>query len=467
MQFAKPCLQLGALLIALAALAAPPAARPAHAADSERTIVSGGITREFILHVPDKAPVGPKPLIIALHGAWQPAGVMQRYLDLDKIADREGFVVAYPKGLNLLWNDGRATVAGIMPIIYPRDDGRFVLDVLATLESEGLADPSRAYLMGFSNGGFLTAYVACRYANRFAAYATMMMTVPVGNGESCKPERPVPILMMNGTYDPIVPMFGRPTPGARLMSASESAALFARIDGCDTPEETRGPSARIVRWNNCAPGSAVAFYEVAGGHQPPAQSIGAGDALAALLLGPRRSGLDAPEEIWSFFTRFTNPPALPADATMMAEAPTPGPAAPGATAYAGSAAPAIVPTTATPVMASAVPAGRVLTTASAPASAPIVRNPDTFATAWQGIAPTAHEAPALPQTAVSPAMPTLHQPLAAGAPQPLPTHFVATDTQSGPAAGQPAAAQIALVPLPPPSPLRRRAVSTQQALSGD
>lgn len=445
MQLAKPCLQLGALLIALAATLAGPLARPAHAADSERTITSGGIEREFILHIPDNAPPGPKPLIIALHGAWQPAGVMKRYLDLDKVADREGIVVAYPKGLNLLWNDGRATVAGIMPIIYPRDDGRFVLDVLSTLEGEGLVDPSRAYLMGFSNGGFLTAYVACRYSNRFAAFATMMMTVPVGYNESCKPERPVPILMMNGTYDPIVPMFGRPTPGARLMSAAESAALFARIDGCAPPEEARAPNTRILRWNKCAPGAAVAFYEIAGGHQPPAQSVGAGDALAAVLLGPRRSGLDAPEEIWSFFSRFS----FPAQAALVAAGGATG--TPPA-AYAAPAAPQLLATTAAPVLASATPVAARPAAVPASAASAIARNPDSFATAWQGIAPAAGEAPAPLQVAA----PALHQPLASGATQPLPAQFIA--------AGEPvsiAPAQVALVPLPPPSPLRSRTGSTQ------
>ncbi len=75
--------------------------------------------------------------------------------------------------------------------------------------------------------------------------------------------------MMNGTYDPIVPMFGRPTPGARLMSATDSANLFARINGCGDPVQEPAKNARIVRWNDCAGGSAVAFYQVEGGHQPP------------------------------------------------------------------------------------------------------------------------------------------------------------------------------------------------------
>ncbi|MBB3771034.1 polyhydroxybutyrate depolymerase [Angulomicrobium tetraedrale] len=417
MHFAKPCLLLFAFVASLAALAATPATAqesPGRAVqDGERTITSGGLKREFILHVPKNAAPGPKPVVIALHGALQPASIMQRYLDLDAVADREGFVVAYPKGMNLLWNDGRSTVAGFLPILYPRDDGRFVLDVLATLEAEGIADPNRAFLMGFSNGGFLTAFIACRYAEHFKAFATMMMTVPVGYNESCKPARPVPILIMNGTYDPIVPMFGRQTPGARLMSASESAELFARIDGCAPPQASTAPSARILRWDNCASGSAVAFYEIAGGHQPPAQSTGAGDALAAVILGPRRSGLDAPQEIWSFFKRFD---VAPTEGAVMADA-----AAPGAPASGTVAIPLVTPGAA-PVMATSVPGARSsaysATASHANGGAPILRNPSSPANAWQGIASTDDDA-------------------------------------------APAGARVALVPLPPPSPLRQRSTSAQ------
>ncbi|WP_248310386.1 PHB depolymerase family esterase [Bosea sp. 117] len=306
---------------------APPAAAAVEAprnASEERVISVGGLKREFILHLPKNAAPGPWPLVIALHGAWQPASVFRSYLDLDEIADREGFAVAYPRGLNLLWNDGRGSVAGIMPIIQKRDDAAFILAVLDALAAEAIADPNRSYLMGFSNGAFLTAFIACRHAERFAAYATMMMTAPVSYAETCRPARPIPILMMNGSYDPIVPTFGRPTPGAKLMSATESAELFARIDGCGTPQAAAGPSARILRWDDCAQGSAVHFYEIEGGHQPPARTVGPMDALAGLVLGPRRKGLDAPEEIWAFFRRYGTVPSAIA-----------GPVEPAATAIHG------------------------------------------------------------------------------------------------------------------------------------
>lgn len=389
MRFAKPCFLLSALLLALSALTSPLAAQ-------ERSIVVDGIRRAYILHIPRDLPEGPRPLVIALHGALQPAGTMQRYLDLDAVADREGFIVAYPKGMNLLWNDGRSSIAGFIPLLQKRDDAHFVVSVLDKLVADGMVDPSRAYLMGFSNGGFLTAFMACRNADRFAAFATMMMTVPIGYSESCKPARPVPILMMNGTYDPIVPMFGRPTPGARLMSADSSALLFARLNGCATPVATQAPNTRIIRWNECKDGAAVAYYRIAGGHQPPSTSTGAMDALAAVVLGPRRSGLDAPEEIWKFFKRFGGPPPTIEPSSALALAPQGHPA------------------------------------------------PQTFQAAAPMASTTAsstHVAPAPTQIAIS--APMSLRPTAA------PAAYAVTPVAS------------ASVPLPPPSPLRRKAASVE------
>ncbi|QFR33546.1 PHB depolymerase family esterase [Ancylobacter sp. TS-1] len=454
MHFAKPSVLIGALILSACALLAGTGDARAQARraapDTERTVASGGLNREYILHMPRGAAAspGPRPLVIALHGALQPAGMMQRYLDLDAVADREGFVVAYPKGLNLLWNDGRSSIAGFIPLLYKRDDGRFIVDLLDRLVAEGIADPSRVYLMGFSNGGFLTAYIACRYADRFQAYATLMMTVPVGYSDSCRPSRPIPILLMNGTYDPIVPMFGRPTPGARLMSANATAALFARLDGCAKPEISSAPHARITRWKRCAPGGEVAYYEVAGGHQPPSQSTGAVDALASVLLGPRSSGLDAPEEIWSFFKRYGGPSAAPvAPETVIAGRPAQPATAPVASTSAAPTPPA------RPALALASTTGAKPAPLSGPA--PILRNPDSPATAWQGIVPTTPGAPVAAQAAV----PALHRPLVAGAPMPLQSDFVRAGT--APAAAASARTTVAMVPLPPPSPLRRRAASVQ------
>ncbi|WP_428031769.1 alpha/beta hydrolase family esterase [Ancylobacter sp.] len=453
MHFAKPSCLLGALLGLFVAFAAPATPAAAQSQDSVRTLASGGLTREYILHLPKNAPPGPRPLVIAVHGALQPAGMMQRYLDLDAVADREGFVVAYPKGLNLLWNDGRSSIAGFIPLLQKRDDGKFMVDLLDALAAEGIADPARAYLMGFSNGGFLTAFVACRYADRFQAYAAMMMTVPVGYSESCRPSKPVPILLMNGTYDPIVPMFGRPTPGARLMSADATAALFARLDGCSAPEQTTAPHARITRWNNCAPGGAVAYYEIAGGHQPPSQSTDAVDALASVLLGPRRSGLDAPEEIWSFFTRFGGTAPAPAvEIAGRTQVPFPTPATP-----------------ASPAPASPAPASTALSLAptppapSSPNARPILSQPTSLADAWQGIVPATAEAGGAGTPAPAAAS-SLNRPLAPGAPMPLHAGFVPAGTGQAAAATRLAQIPAALpveVPLPPPSPLRGRAASVQ------
>ena len=62
-----------------------------------RTIEHDGATRSFILHVPtDVKPNG--PLIMVMHGYMGSAGEIMDYSGFNAIADREGFIVAYPEG---------------------------------------------------------------------------------------------------------------------------------------------------------------------------------------------------------------------------------------------------------------------------------------------------------------------------------------------------------------------------------
>lgn len=62
----------------------------------------------------------------------------------------------------------------------------------------------RIYTTGFSNGGMLSHMLACKMADVFAASAPSSgaLTIPVAQ---CTPSRPIPIYMINGTSDPLVP----------------------------------------------------------------------------------------------------------------------------------------------------------------------------------------------------------------------------------------------------------------------
>ena len=70
------------------------------------------------------------------------------------------------------------------------------------------ADPKRIYVTGVSNGGAMTMTLVCERADLFAAAASVIMNFTDEFADACHPSRPVPMLMMNGTADPLIPYEG-------------------------------------------------------------------------------------------------------------------------------------------------------------------------------------------------------------------------------------------------------------------
>src|SRR5215813_13926156 len=177
------------------------AARRLPAGDSKRKIQVGDATREYALHVPagisDERRV---PLLLVFHGGGGHAWSMPKFTHFDEIADQKDFVVAYPESLNKSWNDTRG--------LSPADDVAFIRALIDDLERQLPIDPSRVYATGISNGGFFSNRLACDLSDKIAAIASVAATMPTTLPEQCHPARPISVLYMNGTKDPLVPFNG-------------------------------------------------------------------------------------------------------------------------------------------------------------------------------------------------------------------------------------------------------------------
>lgn len=283
-------------------------------ADELHSLISGGQNRNYIVHTPPGwQPNMPGPVVVALHGMLQSEEGMNSYLGLNEVADREGFAVVYPHGLGNAWKDGRAPQLRMTFWSPPSDDVEFLSKLVATLTEKRFADPSRVYLMGISNGGYMVYRMACERPEMFAAFATLSATVPSYYVNSCKPGRPVPVLMMNGTADMIVPYYGNGLPGSMsLLPVTQTAKLFAKINGCDKPQEapvpshsSNGTSVSLIYWSNCTERAAVLLFRVnGGGHQAPSIGEGRVTPMGLQMLGLRNHDVDAAEEVWAFFRHF-------------------------------------------------------------------------------------------------------------------------------------------------------------------
>lgn len=278
----------------------------------EEEIESGGRTRSFLYRLPPGHTTELYwPLVVALHGRFGQGDDAEKLGHLSALADREGFVVAYPDGFRRSWNDLR----GLTPASrHDVDDVGFVRDLIDWFVRTKGVDPKRVYVTGMSNGGFMTLRIACELSDRIAAAGVVTATMPDVPSERCRPARPVPIAFVNGTEDPLVDDEGA-DPGLRggppLLSSEKTRERWAALNGCaaDEPLDTRridlvDDGTAIVRTahGKCAAGADVVLYSVqGGGHTWP----GGVQYLPASVIGKTSRDLDASEELWGFFRQRT------------------------------------------------------------------------------------------------------------------------------------------------------------------
>jgi polyhydroxybutyrate depolymerase len=293
------------------------AARAPGGGPGYESLMLKGVVRTFMRFTPNAVLMGGKrsPVVFALHGGKGTAAQLQSYLGLNAVAEKEGFLVVYPQGIENVWNDGRKSSITGDKYIQNVDDVGFLNALADALVAQGVADPKRMYIAGLSNGGFMTLNLACEGNTRFAAFGAVIASMPAAAQATCKPDRPTPVVMINGTDDALIRMDGAP---GRLGIAGNlpppaAAEVFAGLAGCKTAIETALPprdpndktSIQQRVWNGCGAGSGVEFFTVkGGGHQSPTTHKASGGVFLDMFLGPRSTNLDTAETIWGFFKRF-------------------------------------------------------------------------------------------------------------------------------------------------------------------
>jgi polyhydroxybutyrate depolymerase len=163
----------------------------------------------------------------------------------------------------------------------------------------------------------MTMTLVCKRADLFAAAASVVMNLTEQSANPCRPSRPVPMLMMNGTADPLIPYNGgRGTSRFAVdgfWSAEKTLGFWRKANGCDakttatdladTDTTDRSTVTRID--SNCPAGRDVVLYRVNdGGHRMPGALDARFPRLANTFLGPQNHDIDGAETIWAFFKKF-------------------------------------------------------------------------------------------------------------------------------------------------------------------
>jgi len=287
---------LTALLVAGGLAGAPASANPV---DPPGTVTFGGLQRTYLLHVPPglRQPAG---LVINLHGAGMNGPQQAGLTGYNAVADRYGFVVAYPDGIDASWADGRGAS---IPDRQGVDDVGFLATLIERLSRDFGIAPGRAFVTGMSAGAFMANRLVCDRADLVSAAAPVAGTL--GAGLPCAPSRPVSVMAVHGTADPVVPFEGGPMVGrggaSDILSAPALAERWREINRCPGPlvddPATTGDIDEMSAVG-CAGGTEVVLVRInGGGHTWPTGRF----ALPAAVVGPTNFAMDASGASGQFF----------------------------------------------------------------------------------------------------------------------------------------------------------------------
>ena len=286
-----------------------------------------GDRRTYDLYLPDNRSSRPMPLVLLLHGHFGNADVMtgennktapyRIWLD---IADREGWVLLIPDGEfgsdnKRGWNDCRSNT-----MTNPTTDDVFFLNSLVrTITAKYSINKKRIYAHGTSNGGMMVYRLAIESPNLFRAVTPVVASMP--EFSKCRESfAPMPIMIINGTRDPLVPYNGGKIGRKRdqnqgrgsVVSTADTVKYWVENNGINTRPKIRMlPNSnkrdrsviRVETYTGGRNNSEVVLYKmIGGGHTEPSIQERY-HKLYKLIVGNQNHDVEMAEEVFTFFQR--------------------------------------------------------------------------------------------------------------------------------------------------------------------
>ncbi len=280
--------------------------------DMEMTLEIEGVEREYFVHIPQGYNSEELfPVVFVLHGGGGNAERTGKFTGFTELSDKEKFIVVYPQGYDRHWNDGRSDIKSkayeenINDILFFDE----MIDALALLFK---IDAGRIYVTGISNGAMMSFRLACELSDKITAIAAVSGSIPEDIADTCEPEKPVSVLVINGVEDELVPFDGghvkvfNKTRG-KVIPTLETIEKWVLHNKCPVKptavfeintEKDDGMKVLVQEYKNKDTGVAVVLYRIeGGGHTWP----GAKQYLPEYFIGKTNHDINATEVIWEFF----------------------------------------------------------------------------------------------------------------------------------------------------------------------
>jgi polyhydroxybutyrate depolymerase len=282
--------------------------------DFDKTITVGTASRRYLLHVPASYRSGTAmPAVVLFHGGQGSATTIANITGKDTFsafADRAGFIAIYPNSVSGTWDDGRDTV----PVAT--NDVAFVDALLDEVAKDHNIDTKRVYATGISNGGMMTHRLACDLTKRFAAVATVAANMPVSLSTKCSPARAMPIALLSGDADPLMPYAGGSISGGisgNVLSVADTVKFWLNKNSLVTTAKTSlladadttdATTTTLFEYGVAASSNDIALYSIkGGGHTWPSGT----QYFTESLIGKVARDFSGNDAIWNFLSKHSLP----------------------------------------------------------------------------------------------------------------------------------------------------------------
>lgn len=241
--------------------------------------VIGG-EREARLLLPGTAGSEPIPLIVSLHGYQGEAEAHDWYFGLSSRIIEYNFALITPQGTvdergNSFWNatDGCCNFHG-----SEVDDYGWLSSLV--VEAREIVEVSGVYVVGYSNGGFMSYRLACDGLNGLAGIVSLAGS-SYGDPERCADAGPLSVLQIHGADDINIPYDGTLEYDGGYPGAVDLIDRWGERAGCDLEAVEELPSIDLETTiagaettvqrlrEGCADGITIELWTIEGGDHFP------------------------------------------------------------------------------------------------------------------------------------------------------------------------------------------------------
>jgi polyhydroxybutyrate depolymerase len=172
-----------------------------------KSLVFKGEKRKYIIYTPKSYANNSSksyPVVFNFHGGGMTMAEQMLYTQMNKTADKNDFIVIYPKGIKEDWNVGFG-----MSYKNGIDDIGFIDSLLTKVSKDYRINSKKVFATGLSRGGFFCHRIGTELSHKFAAIASVGATMPDSVAIYHKSKNKIGVMIVHGTADLVVDYNGK------------------------------------------------------------------------------------------------------------------------------------------------------------------------------------------------------------------------------------------------------------------